>query len=129
MASVTPQAKMFWTGVLYIGIVTAPAALLLFALDYSGRRVPRMLGILLLIEPLLVLGMVWTEGLQAYYWSEIRFIDYAGFQVSTVSRGLVSGCTRLTPMGYAFWGLCYWCFNTFTRPRPIGARSVRCLQR
>ncbi len=90
MASVTPQAKMFWTGVLYIGIVTAPAALLLFALDYSGRRVPRMLGILLLIEPLLVLGMVWTEGLQAYYWTEIRFIDYAGFQVSTVSPGLGS---------------------------------------
>ena len=88
LATVATDAKMFWNGVLYIGVVTAPAALLLFALDYSGRRVSYLLRISLLIEPALVLAMVWNADLHAYYWSDIRVIEYAGFQVLTVSPGL-----------------------------------------
>jgi hypothetical protein len=34
---IASASEMYWNGVLYIGIVTAPAAMLLFALDYGGR--------------------------------------------------------------------------------------------
>ena len=88
LASVAPGSKMFWNGVLYIGIVTAPAALLLFALDYSGRRIPLAFALSLLVEPVLVLCMVWNEGLHLYYWSDVRIIDYTGFQVLTVAPGI-----------------------------------------
>ena len=88
IASASPASKMFWNGVLYIGIVTAPAAMLLFALDYGGRRLPLTLKLSLLVEPILVLVMVWTEGLRQYHWSDVSIIDYAGFQVLTVVPGL-----------------------------------------
>ncbi len=88
IASASPASKMFWNGVLYIGIVTAPAAMLLFALDYGGRRLPLTLKLSLLVEPVLVLVMVWTEGLRQYHWSDVSIIDYAGFQVLTVVPGL-----------------------------------------
>ena len=58
IASVSPDAKMFWIGVLYIGVVITPAAMLLFALDYSDQQLSPALGALLLIEPTLVLVMV-----------------------------------------------------------------------
>ena len=84
IASASPASKMFWNGVLDIGIVTAPAAMLLFALDYVGIRLPLTLRLSLLVDPVLVLVMVWTEGLYQYHWSDVSIIDYAGFQVLTV---------------------------------------------
>jgi len=88
IASASPASKMFWNGVLDIGIVTAPAEMLLFALDYVGIRLPLTLRLSLLVEPVLVLVMVWTEGLHQYHWSDVSIIDYAGFQVLTVVPGL-----------------------------------------
>ena len=107
IASASRASKMFWNGVLYIGIVTAPAAMLLFALDYGGRRLPLTLTLSLLVEPVLVLVMVWAEGLR---------------------QGWVSGYMRLIPTCCCFWGRCSWCGNINTRLRPTDARSVRCLR-
>ena len=76
MASVSPDAKMFWNGVLYIGVVITPAAMLLFALDYSGRQVPPALSALLLIERALVLVMIWNSEFHPFYWSDIRLVEY-----------------------------------------------------
>ncbi len=79
---------MFLNGVLYICDVAAPAPTLLFALDYGGRRLPLTLTLSLLVESVLVLVMVWTEGLRQYHCWDVSIIDYAGFQVLTVAPGL-----------------------------------------
>ena len=65
IASASPASKMFWNGVLDIGIVTAPAAMLLFALDYVGIRLPLTLRLSLLVEPVLVLGF-WLHVAYSY---------------------------------------------------------------
>jgi len=68
------QAKLFCAKLRYLGIVIMPAAWLVFALQYSGRRerVTRRNLILLTIEPLGVLALVWTNDWHRLFWSSIR---------------------------------------------------------
>ena len=76
---------MFWNGVLYIGIVTAPAAMLLFALDYGGRWLPLTLMLSLLVEHMGYGVLVLDEG--------HRIVD-ANLAGTDLSRK-VGGCGRL----------------------------------
>jgi len=77
----------------YLGIVLLPVAWLTFALQYtghesgwSGRTVA-----LLMIEPMLVLLLVWTDGLRGLVWHDIAI-----FEVGPV--------TLVSPIyGFAFW--------------------------
>ena len=62
MASVSLAAKVIFSRLLYIGVVSTPGLLLLFALRYTGRleRLRWRLGLLLAIEPLITLLLAWT---------------------------------------------------------------------
>ena len=64
--------KLFWDNVTWLGVVSVPAAWLVFALQYSGTRfnssgrtkwLTRRNLIFLALEPLVTLFLVWTNGL------------------------------------------------------------------
>jgi PAS domain S-box-containing protein len=57
------KEKIFWTNLLYLGITLAPAAWLLFTLQYTGQahRITRRMLLLLAIEPLLTLLIAFTD--------------------------------------------------------------------
>lgn len=61
LASVTLEAKIFWLQVEYVGILLLPAAWLVFALEYTGRTLPRHFLWLLVPEPALVWLLLLTN--------------------------------------------------------------------
>jgi signal transduction histidine kinase/putative methionine-R-sulfoxide reductase with GAF domain/PAS domain-containing protein len=58
-----PGAQFFWTRIQYLGVVTVPAAWLVFVLEYTGqvRRLAFRWLALLAIEPLAILFAIWTN--------------------------------------------------------------------
>jgi len=64
LAAVGLQAKLFWADLEYVAIVSIPVALLVMALDYTGRRswLTRRNLLLLSVIPLVSLYLVWTNG-------------------------------------------------------------------
>lgn len=58
-------AKLFWANVVYLGVVIAPVAWLLFALAYTGRErwLTRRRIFTLSLIPLLTVVLVWTDDL------------------------------------------------------------------
>lgn len=78
MASAQLSAKLFWRKAAYLGIVAVPTAWLLFALRYGGYlSTQRRRYLLLAIEPLVVLGLVWTNEYHQLHWSSLR-LDQSG---------------------------------------------------
>ncbi len=67
------ELQLFWVKIRYVGIVIVPGAWLIFALLQTGRGkwVTRCLLILLMIEPLAILLLIWTNGFHKLYWAEI----------------------------------------------------------
>jgi len=72
-------SKLFWVRVEYFGIVTIPAAWLIFSLQYTGLRqlLARRTLVFLAIMPVLTLLLVWTNRQHGLIWSEIHF-DQSG---------------------------------------------------
>jgi len=97
---------LFWFKLMFVGVVTIPAAFLVFALQFTGfaRYVSRTTVALLLIEPLLVQLMVWTDPMHGLFLAGYdgspgtRFVGGAGFWLHTaysyllciVALGLIS---------------------------------------
>lgn len=61
LTSVTLAAKIFWLQMEYLGILFLPAAWLVFALEYTGRIVPRRFLWLLVAEPAIILILLLTN--------------------------------------------------------------------
>ncbi|RJP71094.1 MAG: PAS domain-containing protein [Candidatus Abyssobacteria bacterium SURF_17] len=93
LASTDLQAKIFWAQFKYFGIVTVPAAWLLFSLQYSGRGrlVSGRSVILLAIVPVSIVLAVWTNEAHHFFWTR-EALDASG----TLS-------VLALPMGIAFW--------------------------
>jgi PAS domain S-box-containing protein len=72
-------AKLMWAKVEYLGIVTVPAAWLVFALQYGGYR--RWLAwpilALLAVEPVVVGLLIWSNDLHGLIWARVG-LDTAG---------------------------------------------------
>ena len=68
LASVSAEARRFWHHVLWLGVATTPAALLLFALRYSRRRISRWLALTLVVVPAVTIALAWTNG--THHWLE-----------------------------------------------------------
>jgi PAS domain S-box-containing protein len=77
LVSPSLAGKVFWIKVRYIGIVTVPTAWLTFALLQTGlgKWVTRRTLILLLIEPLAILLLVWTNEWHKLYWADIHLVE------------------------------------------------------
>jgi len=87
MAAVTMADKMLWVKVLYIGIVMVPGAWFYFALQYSGRDIGLRTARWLLVEPALVLIIVWNDALHGFYWQQIDLVQESGFSVVSMTQG------------------------------------------
>ncbi len=87
VAAVSLQNKLFFTKVLYLGVVLVPASLLLFVLEFSGRSVRWRDYSWLLVEPLATLVMVWYDPLHSFYWQSIDRVESADFVAFSMSSG------------------------------------------
>jgi diguanylate cyclase (GGDEF)-like protein/PAS domain S-box-containing protein len=79
LGSASMAAKFAWVRMQYFGIVTIPAAWLVFSLQYTGlRKLPnRRTSILLCIMPILTLLLVWTNPSHDLIWNSIE-LDSSG---------------------------------------------------
>ncbi len=91
MAAVSFEHTIFWLKLKYIGVVIAPASLLLFAQEFSGKSLTLRNSGWLLIEPVLVLCVVWNDALHPYFWA-----GYAESAVDSIVYFAFSG-------GTGFW--------------------------
>ena len=84
------QTKLFWAKIQYIGIVTIPAALFLFALVFSGRRswvtIPRLAG--LMVIPVITLLLAVTNDLHRQVWSDWYLDTIGGTSVLHLEHGV-----------------------------------------
>lgn len=73
LSSVTLPAKLFWTRIEYLGIVLLPASWLAFACHYTGYEswLGWRAGVVLVIEPLVILLLIWTNELHGLFWRTI----------------------------------------------------------
>ena len=91
MAAVSFEHTVLWLKLKYLGVVIAPASLLLFALGFSGRSITLRDRGWLVIEPLLVLMLVWNDALHPYFWA-------------TFTKGSVDGVVYYaTSAAAGFW--------------------------
>jgi hypothetical protein len=96
MGSPTLPAKLFWSQVEYLGIVTVPVAWLIFSFQYTGLR--RWLSIrklvFLAIVPALTLLLVWTNHLHGLIWSSVFLnlvlVSYILFLSIDLNRNVVA---------------------------------------
>jgi len=75
------ETMVFWTATALSLSVLLPPAWLLFVLEYTGseRRLTRQLFAALLVEPLFVLSVIWTNDAHELVWSTTEIISYGAF--------------------------------------------------
>ena len=87
MAAVELVDKMQWAKLLYIGIVMVPGAWFYFALQYSGRTIGQRAVLWLVVEPVLVLLVVWNDALHGFYWQRIELVQEGGYSIAAITQG------------------------------------------
>lgn len=72
LAGVAYDTKIFWARFKYFGIVTVPATWIVFVLEYTGhiQRLTWRLLALLMIQPVAVLALLWTNEQHELYWTD-----------------------------------------------------------
>lgn len=89
------DSMVFWTSVALSVSVALPVAWLVFVLQYTGtvQRMSRTVLAVLVVEPVLFLALVWTNGRHETVWSDPTVTSVgSGFNVVSSEFGL------------AFWG-------------------------
>lgn len=81
LGSVSLAARLFWAKFTYLGISGAPLAWAAFTLEYAGlgRCLTRRNILIVLIEPLIILALVITNGSHHLIWSSLRLVRTPGF--------------------------------------------------
>ena len=76
LGSTTIAAKVFWAKIQYLGIVTAPAMLLISVIQYVGRQswLTKRNLVLLSIEPIITLLLFWTNEIHGLVWQTWELI-------------------------------------------------------
>lgn len=89
LSSADLPAKLFWAKVQYLGIVTAPLAVLIFALQYTGREkwLTRRNLALLTVEPLIVVLLVSTNETHNLFWSYTGLVPSGPFPAVDIDHG------------------------------------------
>jgi len=82
--------QLFWARLQYVGIQTVPTMWLLFAAVYGGSpllsRAPR-LSALLLIQPVAILALIWTNDTHGLIWARSFVVERGGLLVLMHSNG------------------------------------------
>lgn len=81
--------KLFWNSAQYLGVAVAPAAWLVFAIEYTGRGglLTKRIMALLAIMPLLIIVLVWTNSSHGLYYSDPSLTPTGPFITLRLSRG------------------------------------------
>ena len=87
MAAPELADKLLWARFQYIGIVSVPTLWLVFCLAYTRPLLSARFW-WLVVEPVVVLALVWTDGIHHLYWRETIIIDGGGFDLLVVFPGL-----------------------------------------
>ena len=108
--------KLFFAKLQYFGIVLIPLTFFVFVNQYLRRASwpqPKHVTALL-IEPVLVLALVWTNSLHGLIWSDIELLDLGTQRVLKFSYG--AGFLIHTLYSYVLlaWGLAYVVRTYFT---------------
>jgi len=91
LGSVDLVTKLFWAKARYLAILVVPTAWLVFVLQYTGHEkwLTVRNRILLLIEPLVVLLLVWTNDWHGLYWNDIKVVPSGSLHVWDADRGVL----------------------------------------
>ncbi len=105
MASVPLEQKLLSIKLLYLGVVIAPASLMLFSIEFSGERISLRQHGWLLVEPLLVLLFVWNDALHPFFWERFELVETASFVVFTSHKALGFNLHAVYSYALMVWGL------------------------
>lgn len=85
------EAKLFWVQIENIGIVLIPVFWLLLAVQYAGLEtsLPRPYLALLLVEPAVILGLIWTNAQHHLFWQDVLWVESGPFPYLTFIFGPV----------------------------------------
>lgn len=69
--------QIFWLDATYLGVVTAPTAMLIFTLQVIRRTrwLSRRMLILFAVEPVITLALIWTDRLHGLFYAGMRSTD------------------------------------------------------
>lgn len=91
VALTTPglSGTIFWTNLQFVGILIIPAAWLVFALQYSGQGtwVSRRVLMGLAVEPIAVLGLLWTNDWHGLFRRSTELVTAGPFTMLTSTAG------------------------------------------
>jgi PAS domain S-box-containing protein len=95
LASPSLESKVFWDSTQWIGAMAVSPAFFAFAVEYTGHRLssPRTVWTVLTIIPILVLLLVFTDGLHGLLYSAAELIPGEPFS------------TLYYSYGFAFWAI------------------------
>ena len=90
LASFTLFWALFWNNVAWLGAIAAPTLWLVFALRYTGRGrwLARQNLAFLLVEPLFMLLLIWTNGFHGPFEHVIRLDTVGPFSALIVTHGM-----------------------------------------
>ena len=85
------ETKVLWAKVEYLGIATAPTAWLWLTIEYTGRGrwLTRRRLALFVVEPVVILLLVWSNGYHELVWRSIAQQDFGSLMVLNFSHGVV----------------------------------------
>jgi PAS domain S-box-containing protein len=89
LSSAGRAEQLFWARLQYVGIQTVPTLWLLFAAAFAGRpltRAPR-LAALLLIQPIAILALIWTNDTHGLIWVSSSSVERGGLLVLQHANG------------------------------------------
>jgi diguanylate cyclase (GGDEF)-like protein/PAS domain S-box-containing protein len=71
--AVTETARAIWMNLAFVGVLTAPAALLLFVLRFTNQiqRLPKRITLLLTVEPLITYIILWTDPYHGLFYRRV----------------------------------------------------------
>ena len=117
--------KLLWARIQYLGIVAAPAAWLVFALQYSRRISPlSRFAPVLIIEPAVTLGLVWTSGRHELFWQAVGRLDQGAFAVMTVEYGPVFWLHAIYSYGLLLAGTVLLLLQLFRSPQVYWGQGI-----
>jgi signal transduction histidine kinase len=89
ISSLTPQVKLTWAKIQFIGIPFAPISLFIFALHYSGRAgwLTRPRSILLLLPGILTVALAFSNEMHGQIWRGIALTDGQPFGPLNLTHG------------------------------------------
>ena len=81
------ESKRAWTTFMFTGVVATPVAWLVFALEYTGRRVTRNGILLLSILPVCTMLVILTNASHSLFWSSMTLAREGGFFLLKTTNG------------------------------------------